>query len=34
MSGHAEYAPTFTKSLNFIIYLKTLLSNKSWLIGL
>lgn len=24
MSGHAEYAPTFTKSLNFIIYLKTI----------
>lgn len=24
MSGHAEYAPTFIKSLNFIIYLKTI----------
>lgn len=24
MSGHEEYAPTFTKSLNFIIYLKTI----------
>lgn len=21
MSGHEEYAPTFTKNLNFIIYL-------------
>lgn len=24
MSGHEEYAPTFTKNLNFIIYLKTM----------
>lgn len=24
MSGHEEYAPTFTKNLNFIIYLKTI----------
>ena len=28
MSGHEEYAPTFTKSLNFIIYLGMLVNQS------